>query len=123
MRTTMLVLAVFTAVAVFASVPAQAGPCFDWSCSGTDTRACSFNASCSTASPYVWKYDFAFGDGSDTGLTGNANQNHSYASGYDANVTLTIYFFSGSGYASVTCDIPYHVLPFGPQPPFSGRCQ
>ena len=122
MKTIGLVLAVFAAIVAFASSPAHAGACFDWSCNSS-TRACTFDASCSTASPYVWKYDFAFGDGSDTGLTGNAQQNHTYSSGFDAEVNLTIYFFSGTGSASVTCDIATHILPFGPQPPFSGRCQ
>src|ERR1700681_1196564 len=122
MRTLGLVGLVFAAILVFASSPAHAGACYDWSCNSS-TRACSFDASCSTASPYVWKYDFAFGDGSDTGLTGYAMQNHTYTSGFDAEVKLPIYFFSGTGSAPVTCDIAPHILPFGPQPPSSGRCQ
>src|ERR1700681_4361955 len=103
MRTLGLVGLVFAAILVFASSPAHAGACYDWSCN-SNTRACSFDASCSTASPYLWKSDFAFVDASATGLTGNAMQNHPYASGFDAEVNLTIYFFSGTGSASVTCD-------------------
>jgi hypothetical protein len=123
MRTMGLVLGVFTAILVFARVPAHAGPCFDWSCSGTASRACTFDASCSTASPFVYGYDFNFGDGSDTSLTGNAMWSHSYSSGYDATVSLTIYFWSGSSRASVSCDVIYDTLPFSPKPPSSGRCQ
>lgn len=118
-----LMLVVFAAILCFNSAPAQAGPCFDWTCDGSGTRQCSFDASCSTASPYVWKYDFNFGDGSDTGLTGNATASHTFASGYSSTVTLTTYFFSGSGSASVSCTVWTHVLPVGPQPPMSGRCQ
>ncbi|MFL6196985.1 MAG: hypothetical protein ACJ75H_22560, partial [Thermoanaerobaculia bacterium] len=61
--------------------------------------------------------------GTSTGLSGNAVHNHTFASGYSSDVTLTILFFSGSGSASVTCTVWTHVLPVGPQPPMSGRCQ
>jgi hypothetical protein len=114
-------LAVFAAVLCFNSAPAQAGPCFDWACNGAG--GCTFDASCSTASPYVWKYDFNFGDGADTGLTGGPSWSHIYSGGTGSNVTLTIYFFSGSGSASVVCPIWHHLFPSPPQPPFNGRCQ
>ena len=123
MKKMFLMAAAFVAMLGMASAPAQAGPCFDWSCDGSGTRACTFDASCSTASPYVYKYNFDFGDGATTGLSGSPFHNHTYASGYDSNVTLTILFFSGSGSASVTCTVWTHVLPVGPQPVMSGRCQ
>jgi hypothetical protein len=116
-----LMLVVFAAILCFNSAPVQAGPCFDWSCDGAGH--CNFDASCSTASPYVWKYNFDFGDGSGTGLTGTPTWSHTFSSGYDSTVTLTTYFFSGSGSASVSCDVWHHTLPVSPQPPFSGRCQ
>lgn len=122
MKKILLPLFAFVAVLCIASAPAHAGACFDWSCDQS-TGACSFDASCSTASPYVYKYNFNWGDGSTTGLTGSATWNHTFTSGYDSNVTLTIIFFSGSGSHSVTCPVFHHIFPVGPQPPSGGRCQ
>lgn len=104
------------------SAPAQAAACFDWSCDWP-SGSCSFNASCSTANPYVWKYTFYWGDGSDTGLTGSPSWTHTYSSGYSSNVTLYVYAFSEPTTQSVTCTIWHHVTPWGPQPLPSGRCQ
>ncbi len=116
-----LMLAVFAAILCFNSAPAHAGPTFTWSCN-SGTGACSFDASGSTANPYVWKYNFDFGDGSGTGLTGNPTASHTFTSGYSSTVTLTIYFFSDPGSASVNCTVWHHLLPVSPQPPFSGQC-
>lgn len=99
--------------------------CYDWSCD-SGTGQCTINAICSTASPYIWKYDIDFGDGNSTGLTGTATWNHSYASNvYDARVKVTIYYFSEPSSSSITCDINTRLLPVGPQLPpsaFYGHC-
>ena len=122
MKKKFLMGAVFAAFLGIASAPAaHAGACFDWSCDGSGSRACTFDASCSTLSPYVWKYNFDFGDGTGTGLTGTAVWNHTYSSGYSSTVSLTVTSFSGS--STVNCTVWTHVLPVGPQPPMSGRCQ
>src|SRR5262245_43046686 len=115
-----LMLVAFAAILCFNSAPAHAGAAFTWSCDPS-TVNCSFDGSGSTASPYVWKYNFDFGDGSSTGLTGNATASHTFTSGYSSTVTLTIYFFSGSGSDSVSCTVWHHTLPVSPQPPFSGH--
>jgi hypothetical protein len=122
MKKMFLMSVVFAGMLSLASAPAHAGACFDWFCDQS-TGTCTFDASCSTASPSIYKYNFDFGDGTTTGLTGTATWSHTFTSGYDSNVSLTIIFFSGSGSATVTCPIWHHILPVGPQPPFAGRCQ
>lgn len=115
------------AIALLAAyaVPAHsATACFDWSC--TTDGFCTINAGCSSASPYIWKYDFDFGDGTWTGLTGNSVQTHQYGgSVYESYVTLRILYWSDPGVNTVTCRINTRMPPVGPQPPpsyFQGRC-
>lgn len=117
------ILALSVSVLAFASAQAAeaATACFDWSC--TTSGFCSFDASCSSASPYVWKYNFNFGDGSGTGLTGDPTWDHDYTTSGPPypSVTLTIYFFSEPSSQSVTCDIVARNV-VGPPLPQSGRC-
>lgn len=115
-------------LAVFAvAAPAYAGgnACFTWNCDAS-TGYCVFDAGCSSADPYVWKYNMDFGDGTSTGLTGNSTFSHQYASGvYEANASLTIYFFSEPESDSASCTINTRLVPIGPQPPegwFEGTC-
>ena len=59
--------------------PAQADvACMEWSCNPA-TGSCSFDARCSYANPYIYKYLFTWGDGSSTGLTGSPLQTHTYS--------------------------------------------
>lgn len=95
--------------------------CFDYSCiSGT----CDFDASCSSASPFIWRYVFDYGDGA--GLTtSDPTQTHTY-SVPDAffntrNVTVTILYFDGPGETAVNCDVPV-IHTVGPQDFITGRC-
>jgi len=94
--------------------------CFDWSCNST-TKQCTFDASCSSASPFIWKYDFDWGDGSSTGLTGNPNQTHSYPSTPYPVVELTVYPW-GDDVQSHSCQITVYNV-FSPPLPTSGRCE
>lgn len=116
-------VALFTGLSATTAYAATA--CFDWICDG-GTGLCTIDAGCSSASPYIWKYDFNFGDGTSTGLTGVSVQNHQYGSGvYEATVTLKIFYFSDPGESSVACTINTRMPPVGPQPPlsyFQGRC-
>lgn len=112
---------------VFTGAASAQTACFDWACgyAGGDF-GCDFDATCSTASPYVWKYEFDYGDGTGSGLSGSPTHSHEYADAtYESTVSLTIYYFSGSGSTTATCTINIHVPPVGPVPPasaYSGRC-
>lgn len=125
-KTTLLVSLLSLAAALVVALPADAAgnACFTWSCDGGGY--CVFDAGCSTASPYIWKYDMDFGDGTSTGLTGNSTFSHQYAGGVlEADVTLTIYFFSEPSSDSAGCNVNTRPPPVGPQPPpgyFEGTC-
>ncbi|HSS50553.1 MAG TPA: hypothetical protein VLX28_16575 [Thermoanaerobaculia bacterium] len=112
------------ALLVFGSAASYAGgtACFDWSCD-VSTYSCNFDASCSSASPYILFYVIDFGDGSSAGPSSSPYFSHTYTSGYSASVTVTISFFSDPSYDSATCYDNYRVFPVGPQAPTSGRCQ
>jgi hypothetical protein len=116
-------VALFTSMSTTAVHAATA--CFDWSCNES-SGLCTIDASCSSASPYIWKYQFDFGDGTATGLTGNKVQYHQYGSSvYEATVTLRILYFGDPGENAVACTINTRLFPVGPQPPpsvFQGRC-
>lgn len=121
MKRALLAAVIFLASTSVTSAHAAVA-CFDWDCSIGD-GLCYFNASCSSASPYIWKYNFAFGDGTGTGETGTTTHYHQYASGtWQASVTLSIYYFSSPWKNTVTCWIPIRPIPVGPQPPPGGRC-
>jgi hypothetical protein len=116
-------LAVFVVVSalVFAGLAHADTVCFDWDCSeGTN---CTFNAGCSEADPFIWKYNFDFGDGTSTGLTGNPEWEHDYTISGPAYpyVTLYIYPWSEVGVLSVQCQIVVRNV-YGPPLPQSGRC-
>lgn len=103
------------------AAPAQAATsCFDWSCANL---TCTFNAACSSASPFVYKYLWDFGDGSGWGPTGNSSLSHTYSASGPANpvVSLTITYFSEPGATTTTCEITVRFV-VGPQYPLNGRC-
>lgn len=121
MKKVLLPLFALVAILCIASAPAHAAACYTWSCNHS-TGACSFNASCSTANS-LWKYEFNWGDGSSTGLTGSASQTHTFSSGYSHNVTLYVYAWAEPVTQSVVCEVFHHSWPWSPQPPTSGTCQ
>lgn len=124
MKRIVLALAVVALVCASPRAAHAATACFDWQC--TTAGFCTINAGCSSASPFIWKWDFNFGDGVDTGLTGNSVQTHQYGSSvYDSVVTLRILYWSDPGQNTVSCRINTRLPPVGPQPPpsyFQGRC-
>lgn len=102
-----------------AAPAAAATSCFDWSCV---LGGCDFDASCSSASPFIWRYSFDYGDGSGSGLTSNPVQQHDYANNQgQETVTLYILYWSEPGETAAQCtiDIGYTV---GPIEPLTGRC-
>jgi hypothetical protein len=125
MRKVVVLLGAVLFACVSATAAHAATACFDWSCN-SGSGFCTIDASCSSASPYIWKYDFDFGDGTGTGLTGNKVQTHQYGSSvYDAVVTLRILYWSNPGENTVECRINTRMPVVGPQPPedyFQGRC-
>ena len=104
-----------------AMAEATATSCFDFDCTTGAAGYCTFNGGCSTGTPFVWKYNWDFGDGTSTGLTGQSTQNHTYSICHPG-VTLTVYTWDGD-IESVQCIINNR-LPNcpGPLPPTSGRC-
>lgn len=122
MKKVLLPLFAFVALLCIASIPAQAAACFTWSCDHA-TGACTFNASCSTANPYVWKYNFDWGDGSSTGLVGSPNQSHTFSSGSDSRVTLYVHAFQEPVTQTVSCWVYHHPWQVSPPAPSSGTCQ
>lgn len=98
---------------------AQATACFDWSCN-EDTRSCTFDASCSTANPYVWKWQFYWGDGTNTYLEGSPYFTHQYSVNY-ATVTLKVHSFQTPSLQEVSCEINIRNI-VGPPFPTWGRC-
>lgn len=117
-----LVLAVGFA-ALLAPAVAHAGSataCFDWNCvAGT----CTFDGSCSSATPYIWKYNWTFGDGTGTGLTSQSDPTHVYTACWPT-VQLLVANFEGD-YDTVSCEISteYGGCPGPPHGATSGRCQ
>jgi hypothetical protein len=103
---------------VAVTIPAQAGTaCFDWSCGGS----CSFNAGCSSASPFIWLISWDFGDGS--GANGTYTPSHSYSTPTYAypTVTLTIVYADPPYTTKTSCQIVAANV-FGPPLPMNGRC-
>lgn len=116
-------LSILALALAVAAPAAHAGgtACYTWSCDKS-TGVCTVNASCSTASPYVYKYEVEWGDGTSTGQSGSAVNTHTYGpTQYDALVTVRITFFSGTGTDTATCYIWPRVFPlfFSPS---SGSC-
>jgi len=112
---------VLLAVVLFWTAPAQASnedACFTFDCSGS---VCDFDASCSSASPYIWKYSFDFGDGTGTGLTGTAAHTHEYDPICYPYVELSVYTFDGSDTVGCYVHTGYPGCP-GPAQPQSGTC-
>lgn len=101
---------------------AQAGAnaCFAWSCS--EQGNCQFNSSCSSGTPYIWKYGWEFGDGATIGMTGSTVVSHDYGPSGVAYPFVTLHVLSWSGdYDSVTCDIIARTV-IGPALPQEGTC-
>lgn len=84
---------------------AGAGACFTWDCTvgPLGSGYCEFDGSCSYGDPYVWKYNWDWGDGNGTGLTGQEDPSYDFDICYPQ-VTLTVADFSGN-VESVTCTI------------------
>lgn len=124
MKKSLMILGVLATLTVLGSAQAAqaATACFDWDCTA-GAGYCTFDASCSSATPYVWKYNFNWGDGTSTGLTGSATQTHDYTGTGPAypTVTLTIYFFDAPSSKTVSCDIVARNV-VGPPLPLYGRC-
>lgn len=124
MKKGLLILGLIAIMSVLGSAQAAqaATACFDWDCTAGG-GACTFDASCSSATPYVWKYNFTWGDGTGTGLTGTPTQSHNYGSTGPAypTVTLTIYFFDDPSSKTVSCDIVTRNV-VSPPLPLYGRC-
>lgn len=126
MKKSLLILSILVFAMTFggAQAASAATACFDWDCTAGG-GACTFDASCSSATPYIWKYEFSdWGDGSaGTGLSGNATHNHNYGSTGPAYpvVTLKIYFFDDPSVKQVSCDIVTRNV-VSPPLPLSGRC-
>lgn len=99
---------------------AAADACFTWSCNSSGD--CDFDASCSSATPFIWKYSWTWGDGTSTGLTGNSTPSHDYGTSGPAYpyVTLKIYPWSDET-DQVTCQIVARNV-FSPPLPQSGTC-
>lgn len=114
-----LVLLVAICVCLVAPPALGATACYDWSCI---MGGCDFDASCSSASPFIWRYSFDYGDGSSSGLTSNPVQYHGYSESQgQKTVELVILYWSEPGETSASCaiDIGYTA---GPQFPIEGRC-
>jgi hypothetical protein len=113
------VLALST-VPLFAAAPA----CYTFDCTAGQT--CTFNASCSTATP-IWRVWYDFGDGTTSGHVSNtATVSHTYATRAQGgppfpSVKLTVIPWVGP-IISVTCQMPVN-WPFGPPPLPTGTCQ
>jgi len=116
---TILAVIMLTVFAVVPRAEATATACFDWSCHDGDT--CDFDASCSTGTPYIWKYKWIYGDGTSSGLTGNAILTHVYTNGA-CYPTITLYVYDWDGdVQQVTCQIVLKNC-VGPPVALSGRC-
>lgn len=86
----------------------------------TVRRVCTFDASCSTANPYVWKWQFYWGDGTNTYLEGSPYFTHQYSVNY-ATVTLKVHSFQTPSLQEVSCEINIRNI-VGPPFPTWGRC-
>lgn len=124
MKKSTLALSLLTLLISFGSAGAAqaATACFDWDCTAGGGY-CTFDASCSSASPYIWRYKFEWGDGTSTGLTSDPTWDHDYTPSGPPypEVKLTIYFFDEPTSKSVTCDIVARNV-VGPPLPLYGRC-
>ena len=93
--------------------------CFDWVCYVNGD--CQFDASCSSASPSIWKYHWTWGDGTSTGFVSSPLQSHAYASSvYTTTVRLQVWTFSNM--TSVSCKVTVREGAGNPLPFISGRC-
>ena len=100
-------------------------PCFDFACDSA-TQVCSFDPSCSVATPFIWKVSWDWGDGTGTPLTGPGVLNHTFPEGGDcfSYVTLTVFPWSNE-VESVTCEVIHERCSFWPSMEdkyLSGRC-
>lgn len=93
-----VVAALALAVVVVTPGDAEASDvaCFDWSCDW-NTATCTFDPSCSSADPFIWKLAWDWGDGGGTGLTGTQVQTHTYSSETCQTPTVTLWVYAWSG--------------------------
>lgn len=97
---------------------------FEWTCQNTAARTCTFDASGSDPSPFIWRFWYEFGDGTTSGH-GGPIRSHAYPAGattYD--VTLHVIRWGTPSAQEVTCTIdPPWDWPFGPPAIFTtGTC-
>jgi hypothetical protein len=118
-RARIVALSVILWMVPLAAMAANEDACFDFVCD-TDTEVCSFDALCSSADPWIWKYQWDFGDGEQTGLTGDSDPVHAYEPICYPAVTLTVHTFEG--FDTVSCPIHTGANCPGPTSPTSGRC-
>lgn len=122
MKTILLVALVATVVPSLALADDVA--CFDFDCQTHSGEPCLFDASCSSADPFIWKIAFDWGDGTGTGLSGTFTHEHEFiTTGNECfkNVTLWVYAWSGN-VEQVSCEVIFRQCNFFPIGPQSGRC-
>ena len=118
------VLVALCASLIAVPVLAAGTACMDWECDiGTST--CTVDASCSTASPFIYRYFIDWGDGSPYYYGGQPTASHTYA--YDPNsyfytITMGILFWSEPSDDILTCQLVYRQVPVGPPFDYEGNC-
>lgn len=112
---------ILTFASLVGAAPVDAATaCIDWDCD-SGTLTCTFDAGCSSA-PFLWKYYWDFGDGTNSGLTGSSTIQHTYPLSLPyVTVTFSVLYFDDPGSTSVECDIVvYNAI--APPLPTDGRC-
>lgn len=112
----------FSAAVGMVAAPAEgATACFDWSCDES-TLLCDFDTSCSTGQPYIWKFHFTWGDGTQSNYSAVTSWQHQYTSS-DAypHVRLLVVPW-GESMTEVTCQITVYNQIGPPVLPTEGRC-
>lgn len=116
-----LVLLAAICVCLVAPTALGATACVDWSCI---MGVCDFDASCSSASPFIWKYAYDFGDGNGT-VTGSSTLQYTYphfpSGPWTVPGQMTIIYWSEPTETSVSCNFQIGYTA-GPQAPLTGRC-
>ncbi len=92
--------------------------CYTWDCNDS-TRVCTFDASCSTWTGSLWRFNWNFGDGTST-LTGSATVTHTYSVAYPT-VTLTVIPLSSSEDSAACGIVVWNAV--GPAQGTEGSCQ
>lgn len=119
MKKLMLALACSLSVCLLPATAEAVDACFDYVCD-EQTNECQFDAACSSGQP--WKYDWDFGDGTQTGLTGDSDPVHQYDPICYPQVTLKFHTFDGSDEVSCFIHTGYPGCPGPPVAGPDGRC-